>query len=190
MCASPFVQGRVWSKGHQLCPHPLRLWLRCVNDTFIIQQAEHSHQFLQYINSIDPHIQLNTEHLKDDGSISFPGTLVSLGPSNTLITSVYRKPTHTGQYLQWDSNQTSPAKYSVYITLAHRTRVVCTSQSGLKQEENHIKQALLRCNYPPWAVKRLHTKINTRLVPTSPTFQTADNKPTTTMAKPKAITLS
>ena len=32
------------------------LWLRYVDDTFLIQKAEYSQQFLQHINCIDPHV--------------------------------------------------------------------------------------------------------------------------------------
>ena len=42
-------------------------------------------------------------------------------------------------------NMTSlTVKYSIYNTLAHRARVVSTSQPGSKQEEEHIRQACLR----------------------------------------------
>ena len=34
------------SKAFNFTPNPLRLWLRYVDDNFVIQQAEHSHQFL------------------------------------------------------------------------------------------------------------------------------------------------
>ena len=64
------------------------------------------------------------------------------------------------QYLHWNSNCNLPAKYIVYNTLAHRARVVCTSQPGIKQEKDDIRQALLKCNYPPLALYILHTKIN------------------------------
>ena len=36
--------------------NPSRIWLRHVDDTFGIQKATHSHQFLQHINSIDSYI--------------------------------------------------------------------------------------------------------------------------------------
>ena len=37
--------------------HPLMLWFRYMDDTFVIKKAQHSIQFLQHINSIDPNIQ-------------------------------------------------------------------------------------------------------------------------------------
>ena len=54
-------------------PH---LLLRYVDDTYVIQQAEHCHQFLQHINSKYPHIQFTIEDPKEDGSIPFLDTLV------------------------------------------------------------------------------------------------------------------
>ena len=46
-------------KAISTSPNPPRLWLRYVDDTFVIQQTKHSQQFIHHINSIDPHIQLN-----------------------------------------------------------------------------------------------------------------------------------
>ena len=43
-------------------PHP-HLWLRHVNDTFVIQEIEHSQKLLQHINTQDPHIQFTVEEL-------------------------------------------------------------------------------------------------------------------------------
>ena len=75
-------------KAISSAPHPPRLWLKYVDDTFAVQQVEHSHQFLQCNTSIDPHIQFTKEK-------PFLDTLVSLRPKNTLLTSTYRKPTST-----------------------------------------------------------------------------------------------
>ena len=59
-CGQP-VHVKVWNQGHQLSPHPLWLWLRNVEDTFVIQKTEHSNLFLQHINSIDPYINFTEE---------------------------------------------------------------------------------------------------------------------------------
>ena len=75
-------------------------------------------------------------------SLPFMDTLVSPGPSNILTTSDYRKPTHTDQYLHWDSNHFILAKHSVFNTLAHRAKVVSTNQQTLHKELEHIKKAL------------------------------------------------
>ena len=37
------------------------LWLRYVDDTFVIQKEEHNQQLLQHIKSLDPHIQFTAE---------------------------------------------------------------------------------------------------------------------------------
>ena len=48
------------------CPHPPSLWLRFVDDTFVITKAEHSQPLQLLINNQDPHInlQLKNPHSK------------------------------------------------------------------------------------------------------------------------------
>ena len=115
-------------KALSTCPHPPSLWLRFVVDSFAITKAEHSQALLQHINSQDPHIQFTVEPTQQ-GSLPFLDTLVTTEPNNTFSTTVYRKPTHTDQYLHWDSNHHITAKQSVYNTLAHRAKVVSSSQT-------------------------------------------------------------
>ena len=55
----------------QSAPHPPNLWLRFVEDTLVIQEAEQSQQFLQHINSQDPNIEFTVEQPGTDGSIPF-----------------------------------------------------------------------------------------------------------------------
>ena len=74
-------------------------------------------QLLQHIDSQDPHIQFTTEDSKQEGALPFLDTLVSSSPNNTLVTTVYRKPTHMEQYLHWNSNQFISAKTSLFNTL-------------------------------------------------------------------------
>ena len=95
-------------------------------------------------------------HNKD--SLPFLDTLVTIEQDNTFSTSVYRKPTHTDQYLHWDSNHHITAKQSVFNTLAHRAKVVSTSQERLEQELQHIKTALQACQFPNWALNQWHHK--------------------------------
>ncbi|XP_048120771.1 uncharacterized protein LOC125308359 [Alosa alosa] len=66
---------------------------------------------------------------------------------------IYRKPTHTDQYLLWASEHPTAHKLSVVRTLYDRTKVI-TDNHDREEEENHIKQALKACNYPNWAINK------------------------------------
>ena len=117
--------------------------------------AEHSQELLHHINSQDPHIQFTVEATQQ-GSLPFLDTLVTIEPDSTFSTTVYRKPTHTDQYLHWDSSHHITAKQSVYNTLAHRAKVVSSSQGTLDKELQHIKTALQACQFPNWALNQWH----------------------------------
>ena len=99
--------------------NPPRYWYRFVDDTWIIQQSVHKQGFLEYINSIDPAIKSTVEGSQGNGGIPFLDTLVTQEAVNSLSITVYHKPTHTEQYLQWDSHHNLSAKYSVIGTLTH-----------------------------------------------------------------------
>ena len=96
---------------------PSTIWKRFVNDTFVVIDSAKKQQFLEHINNMDPHIQFTSEDAKSDGSLSLPGHNSLPQPDNSLLTSVYRKPTHTDLYLQWDSHHHLSARLSVINTL-------------------------------------------------------------------------
>ena len=97
--------------------HPPTIWKRFVDYTFVVIESSRKEEFLEHINNMDPHMQFTTEDAKPDGSLPFLDTIVLPQPDNSLLTSAYRKPTHTDLYLQWDSHHHLSAKYSVINTL-------------------------------------------------------------------------
>ena len=84
--------------------------------------------------------------------------LVTPKEDGSLSTSVFRKPTHTDLYLQWDSCHTISSKYSVAGTLYHRAKTICSDPQLKKKEEDHLCQALQKCRYPIWAINRARIK--------------------------------
>ena len=98
-------------------PHATYLWKRFVDDTFTILQSSQKNGFLEHINSIDQHIQFTAEDQRSDGAMPFLDILITPGKDGCLSTSVFRKPTHTDLYLQWDSYHTLTSKYSMIGTL-------------------------------------------------------------------------
>ena len=145
-------------KALQSLPNPPSLWLRFVDDTFVINKAEHSQDLLQHINNQDPHIQFTVEPTQH-GSLPFPGH--SCHKSNQTTPSAPQcigNHTHTDQYLHWDSNHHITAKQSVYNTLAHRAKTVSSTQDLLDKELSHIKTALHHCQFPSWALNQWEHK--------------------------------
>ena len=99
----------------------------------MIQKEVNKQNFLQHINSVDLAIQFTVEDNKEDGAIPFLDTIVKPETDGKLSTTVYRKPTHIDQYLQWDSQHHQSAKYSVINTLTHRAKTVCSNPDLLQQ---------------------------------------------------------
>ena len=138
--------------------NPPRYWYRLVDDTCVIQQSIHKQGILEHINCIDPAIKFTVEGSQGNGDIPFLDTLVTPEADNSLSFTVYHKPTHTDQYLQWDSHHNIYAKYSVIGTLTHRAKTVCTKPELLQKELSHLREALVKCKYPPWAINRVQSK--------------------------------
>ena len=139
-------------------PTPPSLWNRFVDDTFTIIKKEDRNSFLQHLNSIHQNITFTCEEVRDDGSMPFLDILVTPKEDGSLRTSVFRKPTYTDLYLQWDSQHTISSKYSVAGTLYYRAKTACSDPQLQKKEEEHLCQALQRCKYPLWAINRARIK--------------------------------
>ena len=149
-------------KAIQSAQNPPSFWRRFVDDTLTIIKSSEIDNFPQHLNSIDQNIQFTKEESRPDGSMPFLDILITPKEDGSLKTTVYRKPTHTDLYLQWDSNHTITSKCGVVGTLHHRAKVICSSPELLQQEEKHLHQTLTRCKYPEWALKRARIISKTR----------------------------
>ena len=138
--------------------HPPRIWRRYVDDTFVVQQKSHKEEFFQHINEVDTSIKFTREEAGPHASILFLDILVTPKVDGTFTTKVYRKPTHTDQYLQWDSNHNLASKYSEINTLTHRTRTLCSTPELINNELKHLEEVLRGCKYPRWEIKKILQK--------------------------------
>ena len=100
------------------------------------------------------------EDNKEDGFIPFLDTIVKPEADDTLSITVYRKPTHTDQYLQWNSHHHLSGKFSVIHTFVHRAKTVCSKPELLQQEKNHLRKAHIKCKYPKWAFDKVEKRLN------------------------------
>ena len=151
------------SRALATSPCTPKIWKRFVDDAFTIIKKDQKQTFLNHLNSINSNIQFTSEDPGEDGSIPFLDMLIIPDGEGRLKTTVYRKPTHTNQYLHWDSHHDIPAKYSVIGTLFHRAKTICSDTKHLQEEEEHLYRSLQRCKYPTWALNRVKMRNQTLL---------------------------
>ncbi|XP_071093657.1 uncharacterized protein [Haliotis cracherodii] len=74
---------------------------------------------------------------------------------NKLHTSVYRKPTHTDQYLHHSSNHPPQFKRGIIANLARRAVNICSTSQQLQTERNHLRHVFTNFNnYPTSLVEQ------------------------------------
>ena len=149
LCMEVFEEDMLASCPEHLAP---KIWLRFVDDTFTILHVYSIENFTNYLNSRNPHIQF-TREVEEDEQIPFLDVCVHLQDDGSLKTTVYRKPTHTDQYLNWDSNHHLDHKRSVVRTLYNRVETHVSDTEDRVKEIDHIQKVLRVNGYSKWALK-------------------------------------
>ncbi|XP_030849793.1 uncharacterized protein LOC115927720 [Strongylocentrotus purpuratus] len=125
----------------------LRVWKRYVDDTFIIVPISETDKLLKHMNSLEPTIQFTSE-IECEGKIAFLDTLVHRHDNHRLSTSVYRKPTHTDQYIAFDSHHPISVKRGLVKCLFDRASRIVTSPQQPCKERTRVRSALSLNGYP------------------------------------------
>ena len=114
-------------------------------------------EFTDHINSLDNNIKFTREE-EGDGTLPFLDTLIVREECGSIKVKVYRKPTHTDQYLYFNSHHPLEHKLTVVRTLTHRAQSVVTDERDRKEEITHVKKALKNCGYGEWTFLRAQSK--------------------------------
>ena len=124
------------------------LWKRYVDDM-------RTQELTAHLNSIDHTGNIKFTHEEEaDRSIVLHGHKNPLQATieGDIKIKIYRKPTHTDQYLLWTSEHLTAHKLSVVRTLHDRAALI-TDPKDTAQEEQHIRNALKTCQHPQWAIQ-------------------------------------
>ena len=103
--------------------HPPKVWECHVDDVFTIIRNSNLHDFFQHINSLHPKTKftMETEQGRNSG--------------NTISVRVYRKPTHTDQYLKFTSHHLARTKKSVITSLFDRAKNIISNPSTKRKKK-------------------------------------------------------
>ena len=99
-----------------------------MNDTFTILHDYDVEEFTEHINIIDPHIKFTIETEKDNKLpfLDLPRVCTHILDDELTKITIYWKPTHTDQYLNFKSHHPLTNKCSVVCTLDHQQgKAVC-----------------------------------------------------------------
>ena len=129
---------------------PPRFWGWYMDDGLAVIKTHAIESFAVHLNSQHPNIKWTSE-LEQDGTLPMLDTLVSRSGDGTLKFRVYRKPTHTDQYLQFNSHQPMEHKMGVIRTLTHRANAIIMEEEDKEEEYKHIKKVLSIAGYSKWA---------------------------------------
>jgi hypothetical protein len=131
-----------------------RFWKRYVDDILAIVPRKAVPDLLNHLNSMDNtgSIKFTHEEMKDC-HIPFLDADICVKHNGEIKLKIFRKPTHTNQYLSFHSHHHISHKMSVVRTLVDRAETVITEPEDKEKEMRVISTALKGCGYPTWTVE-------------------------------------
>ena len=128
---------------------PPRIWLRYIDDTFVVLKKTEVVSFYKFINNIEESIKFTVEQ-EVDNAIPFLDVLI-VRNNGQLTTKAYRKPTHTTRYLNFNSCHNFSQKVGLVKTLLFRAKSkLITNYRDKINEVKFVCNALRDNDYPDW----------------------------------------
>ena len=115
------------------------MYYRYVDDTFaVFNKEDKCNKFFFHLNSLHPLLRFTFEK-ECNWTLPFLDVLVEKN-DHEFVTSIYRKPSFTGQYIRWNSFYPMKRKTNLISTLVHRALVICL-KSTLQNELSTFVQS-------------------------------------------------
>ena len=124
-------------KALAACENPPRFWGRYVDDVGSVIKQLLIDPFLEFLNSRHPAIKFTMER-EEDGHLAMLDVMMERQQDGHLKFKVYRKPTHTDQYLDFSSHQPLQHKLGVIRTLHYRAQILCSEEET--KLDRHLKR--------------------------------------------------
>ena len=147
------VMEEVESKALSTFTPALRFWKRYVDDTCTAIPSRLVTSFHDHLNGVNEHIQFTLE-MEDNNSLPFLDVRLHHQPDGSILTSVYRKPTHTDRYLDFSSHHPLEHKRSVVTTLFSRANSLTSTMLQRMDEESHLSRKLKTNGYPQRFIRK------------------------------------
>ena len=164
-CVSPtlanFFLGyyeKIWLEN---CPNEFKpfYYKRYVDDTFLLfKNQNHVSLFLEYVNSRHPSISFTCE-VETNNQLPFLDTIVRK-LEDSFETGLYRKPTHTGLGLKYNSFISKTYKLNLIGCLIDRAYKLCSTSLAFAEEMDFLKKYFYQNGFP---IKLVNSKFKNKL---------------------------
>ena len=144
------IKEREWLSN---CDSPPLFYRRYVDDIFcLVKNEEEANSFLLYLNSKHPNIKFTIEHEKDK-KLPFLDILIT-SKNGSFQTSVFRKETFTGLFMNFRSFLPQTYKLGLITTLIDRVYKISYNRIIFNFEMKKVKEYLGKNSYPPHLVEK------------------------------------
>ncbi|CAF0998010.1 unnamed protein product, partial [Didymodactylos carnosus] len=134
---------------NQLEQAGVRLWLRYVDDTFVlIEQNTEIQNIIIILNKFHPSIKFTYEIEQNDQLPFLDVNVIRTNDHTKFETTVFRKNTFTGLMINWSSFVPIEYKKAAVVSMVQRALSICSSYSLLAKEFENIRQITKRNGYP------------------------------------------
>ena len=129
-------------------------WKRQVDDIFFVWKGskEELELFVWLLNGVEYRVQFTLE-VEKEGFLPFLDVGL-MKADGKLVTRIYTKPTHTQQYINWNSNHPKNMLLGVLKGLIHRAHVICDLTEDLLEELDLLKDIFIGNGYPEHLVTK------------------------------------
>ena len=154
--------------------HSPKVWERFIDDVYSILKRTHLENFFNHINNLHQKSKFTMEE-EINVELVFLDTLLKRN-NGEISVLVYRKLTHTDQYLHYNSHHQTSCKESVVSSLFNRAYSIITNKDDLHKENARIKQVLKENGYQEIIINKIFRRItNNHCLPQSQQLTQATN---------------
>ncbi|CAH8556102.1 unnamed protein product [Schistosoma curassoni] len=137
------------------------LYKRYMDDILIMRDKDFDvYRLLDKLNGVQDDIVMTYES-ESNGQLAFLDILLSRRDDDNIRRSVYRKPTWTGQYLNFHSFCPLQYKRGLVKCLFKRTQIICTFDT-LEKDEKILTDTLIANGYPIKSINRCKSQLMLR----------------------------
>ncbi|XP_072028445.1 uncharacterized protein [Amphiura filiformis] len=171
-----------WLEQQAIATAPLdcapKYWRRYVDDVLEVIKKDTTEKLTEHLNKVDETGNIKFTYEEEEvSSIPFLDTLVVRKQDGSIKLLIYRKKTHTDQYLNFESQHPLHQKLGVIRTLIDRMDSIVTEEEDKKEEEKKIRTALQNCGYPRWAMDRVKQQMSTSKIKCNSSKKSTDDNP-------------